>query len=114
METSTIIALIVGVGSVCVSGIAIVTFWMRFSDRISKADNTAKTALDIAQEAKKDAHEASEKIALQTLAFGLYREQIAREYIHREVMREVEDRLTAAIERLGDRLDRVLEKQRSA
>jgi hypothetical protein len=29
--------------------------------------------------------------------------------IHREVMREVEDRLTAAIDRLGDRLDRFVE-----
>jgi hypothetical protein len=36
----------------------------------------------------------------------LYREQIARDYIHREVMREVEDRLTGAIDRLGERLDR--------
>ena len=47
---------------------------------------------------------------IQSAAFPLYREQIAREYIHREVMREVEERLTAAIDRLGDRLDRALER----
>lgn len=99
-------AIAVAVGSM----ISIVTFWTRYSDRITKASAKADAAYDIAQEAKKDAHEASEKIALQSISFGLYREQIAREYIHREVMREVEERLTQAIDRLGDRLDRVLER----
>jgi DNA-binding protein H-NS len=105
------LAITVAVGSVCASGIAVVSFWMNFATKIANNKAAADAAMEIAQEAKKDAHEASEKIALQSVAFGLYREQIAREYIHREVMREVEERLTAAIDRLGDRLDRVLEKQ---
>jgi hypothetical protein len=118
MESSTIIAVVASLGGICVAGITIVTFWMNFATKIANnkaaaeaAATAAKSAMEIAQEAKKDAHEASEKIAIQSVAFGLYREQIAREYIHREVMREVEERLTAAIDRLGDRLDRVLEKQ---
>jgi vacuolar-type H+-ATPase subunit E/Vma4 len=64
----------------------------------------------ISSEAKEDAKEANDKATILSASFSLYREQIAREYIHREVMREVEDRLTQAIERLGDRLDRVLER----
>lgn len=79
--------------------ISIITFWTRYSDRITKAEATASNALEIAQE-------ASEKIALLSASFGMYREQIARDYIHREVMREVEDRLTSAINGLGERLDR--------
>lgn len=98
----------VAVGSLAVSATAILTFWMKFSDRITKADAKAERAETIAQEAKTDAHEANEKISLQSAAFALYREQVARDYIHREVMREVEDRLTDAINRLGDRLDKVL------
>lgn len=90
--------------------LSILKFYGSASDRITKAENAAKTALDTAQEAKKDAHETNEKVILMSASFALYREQIAREYIHREVMREVEDRLTQAIERLGDRLDRVLER----
>jgi hypothetical protein len=86
-----------------VPAIAILGFWMSLSSRLTKAEVTAL-------EAKDDAKEASEKAALLSASFALYREQIAREYIHREVMREVEDRLTQAIERLGDRLDRVLER----
>ena len=85
-----------------VPAIAITTFWMTLSSRLTRAET-------IASEARDDAKEANEKATLLSASFGLYREQIAREYIHREVMREVEDRLTAAIERLGDRLDRVLE-----
>lgn len=88
--------------SLVVPVIAIIGFWMAVSSRLTKAEVTA-------DDAKKDAEEANAKATLLSASFSLYREQIAREYIHREVMREVEDRLTQAIERLGDRLDRVLE-----
>lgn len=98
-------AIAVAVGSM----ISIITFWTRYSDRITKAEAAAKAAKDIAEEAKKDAHEASEKLAILAASFSLYREQVAKEYIHREVMREVEDRLTAAIDRLGSRFDRFTE-----
>lgn len=89
--------------SLVVPGLAIIGFWMTFATRLTTAESAAK-------EAKEDAKEANSKATLLSAAFSLYREQIAREYIHREVMREVEDRLTAAIERLGDRLDRVLDR----
>lgn len=78
--------------------------------RIKGAEGAASEALKAAEQAKRDHQDISDKLAFQTAAFSLYREQIARDYIHREVMREVEDRLTAAIDRLGDRLDRVLER----
>ena len=97
-------------GGLCVAGITVLSFWMRFSERISKAEGAADTATRAAEAARVAAHEANEKVAIQSAAFALYREQIAREYIHREVMREVEERLTAAIDRLGDRLDRALER----
>ncbi len=108
METSTVMTIVVGLFTICVAGIAIVTFWMKFATSIANNKSAAEAALNVAQEAKKDAHESSEKAVILSTSFGLYREQIAREYIHREVMREVEERLTSAINRLGDRLDRRL------
>jgi hypothetical protein len=81
----------------------IIGFWMKLSSRLTKAETVAVDARD-------DAKEANEKSTILSASFSLYREQIAREYIHREVMREVEERLTQAIDRLGDRLDRVLER----
>jgi biopolymer transport protein ExbB/TolQ len=86
--------------------IAIIKLSNFYSDRITKAQGSAKVAAEIAQEARKDAHDTAEKIALLSASFGLYCEQIARDYVHREVMREVEDRLTSAINGLGERLDR--------
>lgn len=86
-----------------VPAIAIIGFWMTLSGRLAKAEI-------IAEEAKDDAKEANEKATLLSAAFGLYRENIAANYIHRDVMREVEDRLMQAIDRLADRLDRVLER----
>lgn len=87
-------------------GLAFATFWLTFGGRIATAEAKAANA---AIEAK----EANEKAQLLSTSFGLYREQVARDYIHREVMREVEDRLTAAIDRLGDRLDRFVEASRN-
>lgn len=87
----------------CAAGgfaIAFATFWMTFGSRLSKAEADATTA-------KASAYEAGERIITLGASFSLYREQVAREYIHREAMREVEDRLTQAIDRLGDRLDRL-------
>lgn len=83
--------------------LGIVGFWMNLSSRLTKAEVTA-------DEAKKKADEAAEKAAILSASFGLYREHIAANYIHRDVMREVEDRLMQAIDRLASRLDRVLER----
>jgi hypothetical protein len=67
----------------CVAGITVLSFWMNFSGRISDAKSAADTAKSVAEDAKKDAHDANEKLTLQSAAFSLYREQVAREYIHR-------------------------------
>lgn len=111
MESATV-EVVGGLLGIIVASGTIITFWMNFATKIANNKADAKAAMEIAQEAKKDAHEATEKVVLLSASFGLYREQIAREYIHREVMREVEDRLTAAINRLGDRFDRVLGEKR--
>ena len=84
-------------------GLAFATFWLTFGSRIATAENKAGNA-------ELQAKDAIDKVAILASSFALYREQIAREYIHREAMREVEDRLTAAIDRLGERLDRFLER----
>lgn len=112
MEWGSITAL----GSAAASACAVLGFWLHFSDRISRADAKAKAAGDAAGEAK---------TALAALSgqFALHRELVAREYIHREAMRDVEDRLAgaqresearlaAALDRLGDRVERLIEDRR--
>lgn len=91
------------IASGTVAVIAVIGFWINLSDRITKAQSAADAARDEA----KAVREASN---LLSTSFSLYREQIASEYIHRETMREVENRLTQAIERLGDRFDKFLQQ----
>lgn len=87
-----------------VPALAILGFWMSLSSRLTKAELTADMS-------SKDVEAANQKIALLTASFAIYREQIARDYIHRETMTDVENRLTQAIDRLGDRFDRLFESK---
>lgn len=82
--------------------ISFAVFWLTFGTRIGRAETEASVA-------NTEAKDALERVAMLGTSFSTYREQVARDYIHREAMREVEDRLTAAIDRLGDRLDRFVE-----
>ena len=82
--------------------ISFAVFWLTFGTRIGRVETEANTA-------NSEARDALERVATLGASFSTYREQIAKDCIHREVMREVEDRLTAAIDRLGDRLDRFIE-----
>lgn len=101
-----------GIGALAglaVAGTTVVTFWMNFSTQIAAARADAAAAMRAADEAKKIALEAQTSNTALSGILGMHREHIAREYIHRETMREVETRLAAAIDRLGDRLDRAME-----
>jgi len=86
--------------------VAFIGFWMGLSARLTRGELVAEHAL-------KDAAEANVRIALLEASLSQFREQVAKDYIHRVVMSDVEDRLTAAIDRLGDRLDRIFEKRLS-
>lgn len=67
-----------------------------------------QSSLDMAMEAKASAKEAHEKIEIQQVAFMMFREHVATEYVDRADLREMEKRLTEAINRLGDRFDHSL------
>src|SRR3569833_176896 len=69
----------------------------------------AEVAEKAAEEAKKDAKAAQDRVSLLDQAFGLYRERVALEYTSTKTLQAVETRLTDAIERLGDRFDRAIE-----
>ena len=77
-------------------------FWLTFGARIGKAETEATAA-------NSGVKDALDRVTRLGASFSTYREQVARDYIQREAMRELEDRLTAAIDRLGDRLDRFVE-----
>lgn len=82
---------------------AFATFWMSISSRLTKAETNSEDAV-------KDIAKNCEKLNALSASYTAFREKVAAEYIHRQVMVEVEERMTAAIDRLGDRFDRFLER----
>lgn len=95
--------------AVCGFAISFATFWYTFGSRISTAEAEAKAAKSTADVAVTDLKKTDERLSLMSTAFGLYREQVAKEYISREVAREMEDRITTAVSGLGARIDRLVE-----
>ncbi|CAL8972935.1 hypothetical protein RHODGE_RHODGE_01044 [Rhodoplanes serenus] len=73
-----------------------------------KVDGT----LRLAGEAKKIALDAHTRIETANAAASLYREMIAREMVGKVEVREMEARIMAAIDKLGERVDRVYEAAR--
>lgn len=83
--------------------VAVIVFLVRAADRASRAEEAAK-----AFEAK--LKHIDDRVTLAAAALSLFREEVAREYASRETMRELEERVVKAIDRVSDRLDRVLEQ----
>ncbi|MFC4172620.1 hypothetical protein ACFOYU_11205 [Microvirga sp. GCM10011540] len=94
-------------GLLFIGGFVISVFKIRdWFDQKMKAE--AEAACREAREALASANAAHEKVALLQAALTAYRETQAERLVSREVLREVEDRLTGAIDRLGDRFDGLL------
>ncbi len=72
--------------------------------------NTAKSAHTRAEAAMKRADDAHDRIAVQHGLHSLLREEVARDYVDKRLLRETETRFTNAIDRLSDRIDEVLDR----
>lgn len=114
LDTTTI-ALFSAACSFAIAGVTVVGFWMRFSDRVTKAEAKADAAENRAAEADNLAAEAHNRITDQIREFARYREKVAEEYSSIETVRQIETKMTQAIDRLGDtlgaRIDRLIEKR---
>jgi hypothetical protein len=116
MDAAVVGAIAAAVGSGC----TFLGFWMRFSDRITKATATGETALQVAAEAEQGVKEANERVSVIAANFGLYREQAVEKFVTHNAITEVEKRLVEsqakseqrmvdALDGVNKRLDRLLE-----
>jgi hypothetical protein len=75
-------------------------------------DAKIKAEVEVAQRSASEAMESArlghEKVALLQSLVNAHQVTQAERLVSREVLREVEDRLTGAIDRLGDRFDALL------
>jgi hypothetical protein len=113
------LTIIVALGGLAVAAIAIVSFWMNFSDRISaakaaadRAEARADEALRDAAEAKKLVDEAHTRITALAAEFGIYRERVALDFAAKETVRDLKTELVGAIDKLGGKLDDFLRAER--
>lgn len=112
MDTSTLIATIGGLLGICVSGFAVVKFWMHLSDRITEADGKAKaaeTAAGAANIATAAAHLEIDRLAAELVE---HRVAVAKEYVSKDTLATLESRVIDAINSLGQRLDNLFKQNR--
>jgi len=120
-------AVIGAISGLVVAGLAVLGFWLNWSDRLARAQNKGEQAVRMAAEAQSEAREAqaevrqaNERVTAQAAQFALYREQAVREFVARETITEMEKRLVQsqakteqrlvdAIDGLTSRLDRIIE-----
>lgn len=76
-----------------------------------RTSNEAKSAHLLAEDAKKIGLEAHEKIATLHGLLHVHREQVAREFVDKHAINEMEGRLTRSIENLSDRIDEALHRR---
>lgn len=108
MDVSAIVAL----SGAAAAGFAILGFWLRFSDRITKAGAEAEAAGKGATEAKKLSDEAHTRISALQAEFGIYRERVALDFVGKEDVRDLKAEVIGAIKELDRKVDDLLTEER--
>jgi hypothetical protein len=85
--------------SVVVAACAFLTFWLRFGDRISRSQSDAASALQEAAEAKIELEQFRVLHAALKEELTSFQLRVAKEYVDKDMMREVETRVIAAVEK---------------
>jgi hypothetical protein len=94
LNTGTLVAIGVQI-------VVIIVFMVRTANR-------AQTAYEAAIEARRVADDAHDKIAAVTGLLALHREQVAREFVDKDALREMKNDLMDSINHLSDRIDEAL------
>jgi hypothetical protein len=99
MTEATAIALIGVLCSTVIAACAFVTFWLRFGDRISRAQSDSAAALQDVAQSKLELESVRALHADLKEELTTFQLRVAREYVDKDMMREVEGRVIAAVEK---------------
>lgn len=101
-----------------VSLISILTFWTRYSDRITKAESKAEVAEQAAHAASILAQALQVKLEGVQKEFADYREDAALKFVSDRDLVQIENRFSSLVENIqhdirgmAERLDRVLDQR---
>lgn len=96
--------------------VAVLTILRTYSNqavRITRFGDEAKAAKQAAEDASREAEAAIALAREANAGLARFREHVAREYTSKEAIREMEARLVSAIDRLGERFDKYIDKDRA-
>ncbi|MEZ0169953.1 hypothetical protein [Microvirga sp. TS319] len=85
------------------SALALIRFWIQAEQKANQAEKRAIIA-------EEKADKAHEKIAILQASVNAYQVTQAERLVSREVLREVEERLSGSIDQLGGRFEKLGEK----
>lgn len=82
--------------------LTLLAFWMKLSKDITKAEARADAAYSAAASVEQEAKRVA-------ISLAEFKEKVARDYVSHEALRQMEDRLVGAIDRLADRMDQLFQ-----
>ncbi len=95
-----------GILPVALAAVAAMNAWVLWLATQARAERKA-----LSDRLDADRKAAADAAAAVRADLERHRLEVAKDYVSRDSLRELEERLVAAIERLGDRLDRVLDRR---
>ena len=124
MTEPAVLALLGAICSVVIATCAFVTFWLRFGDRITRSQADAAAALQEAAEAKAELEQLRLLHTSLKEELAEFQIRIAKDYVDKDMVREIETRVIAAVEKaskastealaqLAKRIDGIADGRRS-
>jgi hypothetical protein len=111
-DLSTLVA--VGIQSVAIV-IALVKTYFTAEDAKKMAEKACEDIRDVAEkalgDAKRIAVDTQERTDILNASLTLHRQHVAEQYVDKPAMREMETRITSAINRVGDQLNTYLSRR---
>jgi len=108
ISTGVVLAFTAVVGLI----VSLVTIVARQAVANTRNEQSARAARAVADEAKLASANAATVAAQTAKELAEFRERVAQNYASRDAIRELESKLVAAIERLGDRFDKYVDKEK--
>jgi hypothetical protein len=90
------------IGVICsavIAACAFVTFWLRFGDRITRSQADAAAALQEAAEVKVELEQLRMLHTSLKEELANFQIRVAKEYVDKDMVREIETRVIAAVEK---------------
>lgn len=99
------VALILSIVTALGSAATFLAFWMKLSERITRAENEGQNALQEAAESRKENEELHRSFSLLSTAMSIHREGIAKDYIDKDMLKEMRAEMMTVVNSINNKID---------